>query len=100
MDELLNKLDQNLKDLYRKAVDADTLLDEIQAHGHGNYQSIFNEGLFSVKSNRFMPYLSETAEQIALIRQQQHFDTAVLERIVRQLQQLHVTLLDFKAVSR
>ena len=47
-----------------------------------------------------MPYLSETAEQIALIRQQQHFDTQVLERIVRQLQQLHVTLLDFKSVSR
>lgn len=100
MEELLSKLDQNLRDLYRKAVDADAILDEIQAQGHGNYQAIFNEGLFTVKSHRFMPYLSETAEQIAFIRKQQHFDTAILERIVRQLQQLHKTLLEFKTVSR
>ena len=100
MEELLNKLDQNLRELYRKAVDADSMLDELQASGHGKHQSIFRDGIFTVSSNRFMPYLSETAEQIALIRQTQHFDTAVLERIVRQLQQLHVTLLDFKSVSR
>lgn len=100
MEELLNKLDQNLRELYRKAVDADAILDELQASGHGKHQSIFKDGIFTVNSNRFMPYLSETAEQIALIRQTQHFDTAVLERIVRQLQQLHTTLQEFKSVLK
>lgn len=97
MDQLLQQLDQNLKELYRKALDADTLLDELQQQGHGKYQAIFPAGLFQVESNRFMPYLSETAEQISAIRQTQQFNTATLENVVRQLQQLHKTLQEFRA---
>ena len=33
MEQLLNQLDQNLKELYRKAVDADALLDELAQQG-------------------------------------------------------------------
>jgi len=100
MDELLNKLDLNLKELYRKAVDADSVLDALQEQGHGNYQQIFIQGLFQVQANRFMPYLAETAEQIALMRQSQQVSTDGLERIVRQLQQLHQTLTEFKTALR
>ncbi|MFC4655450.1 MULTISPECIES: primosomal replication protein PriC [Rheinheimera] len=97
MDQLLEQLDQNLKELYRKALDADALLEQLQQQGHAKHQSIFAEELFTVQSNRFMPYLSETAEQIAAMRQTQQFNTATLQRVVQQLQQLHKTLAEFKA---
>ncbi len=96
MEQLLTQLDQNLKELYRKALDADAVLDDLQQQGHGKYQHIFPDGLFQVQSNRFLPYLAETAEQISAIRQTQQFNTATLENIVKQLQQLHLTLAEFR----
>ncbi len=97
MEQLLSQLDNNLKELYRKALDADQLLDQLQQQGHGKYQSIFPaDGLFQVDSNRFMPYLSESAELVAAIRQTQQFNTATLELVVKQLKQLHLTLANFR----
>lgn len=98
MDQLLEQLDQNLKELYRKALDADAVLNQLQQQGHAKHQRIFSEELFLTQSNRFMPYLSETAEQIAAMRQTQQFNTATLQRVVQQLQHLHKTLAEFKSV--
>ena len=99
MDTLLNQLDDNLKELYRKAIDADAMLDNLQQQGHGKHQRIFADNtLFQASSNRFMPYLAETAEQIAAMRQSQQFNTATLERVVKQLKHLHQTLATFRAV--
>jgi primosomal protein N'' len=102
MDSLLSQLDENLKELYRKALDADALLEQLQLKGQAKHQSIFPASSdFSVNSNRFMPYLSEAAEQVAAIRQSQQFNTATLARVVKQLQLLHKTLSEFKlAVSK
>ncbi len=97
MDKLLEQLDNNLKELYRKALDADTLLDNLQQQGQAKYQSIFSkDSPFQVNSNRFMPYLSETAEQIAAMKQSQQFNTATLQNVVEQLKLLHKTLADFR----
>ncbi|MDX1676567.1 prephenate dehydrogenase [Arsukibacterium sp.] len=97
MDALLSQLDENLKELYRKALDADALLDQLQQQGQAKHQSIFPASSdFTVSSNRFMPYLSEAAEQVAAIRQSQQFNTATLARVVKQLQQLHKTLAEFR----
>lgn len=99
MDTLLNQLDDNLKELYRKALDADALLDNLQQQGHAKHQRIFADSkLFKVSSNRFMPYLAETAEQVAAMRQSQQFNTATLQRVVQQLKQLHTTLAEFRTV--
>ncbi len=99
MEQLLNQLDANLKELYRKALDADAVLDELQQQGHGKHQAIFpTDQLFQVQSPRFMPYLSETAEQVSAIRQTQQFNTATLELVIKQLQLLHKTLHEFKTV--
>jgi len=98
MEQLLEQLDMNLKELYRKALDADALLEQLQQQGQGKHQRIFTDPLFNVSSNRFMPYLSEAAEQVAAMRQTQQFNTATLERVVRQLQLLHKTLAEFKSV--
>lgn len=99
MDTLLNQLDDNLKELYRKALDADALLDSLQQQGHAKHQRIFADSkIFTVTSNRFMPYLAETAEQVAAIRQSQQFNTATLQRVVQQLKQLHTTLAEFRTL--
>ena len=99
MDQLLEQLDQNLKDLYRKALDADAVLNEIQQQGHGKHQAIFvDDKSFLVSSNRFMPYLSEAAEHVAAMRQTQQFNTATLQRVVKQIQLLHKTLAEFRQV--
>ena len=97
MDTLLNQLDDNLKELYRKALDADALLDNLQQQGHAKHQRIFADNkLFKASSNRFMPYLAETAEQIAAMRHSQQFNTATLQRVVQQLQLLHKTLAELR----
>jgi hypothetical protein len=43
-----------------------------------------------------MPYLSEAAEQVAAMRQTQQFNTATLQRVVKQIQLLHKTLAEFR----
>lgn len=99
MDTLLDQLDDNLKELYRKALDADALLDNLQQQGHAKHQRIFaDHALFQASSNRFMPYLAETAEQVAAMRQSQQFNTATLQRVVKQMKQLHQTLAEFRTV--
>jgi hypothetical protein len=99
MEQLLNQLDLNLKELYRKALDADAMLDELQTQGQARHQAIFpSPSIFRISSPRFMPYLSETAEQVSAIRQTQQFNTATLELVVKQLQLLHKTLSEFRAV--
>lgn len=101
MDSLLQQLDENLKELYRKAVDADQYLETLQQQGQAKYQNIFvADGSFTTQSNRFMPYLSETAEQIAAIRHSQQFNTATLARIVKQLELLHRTLAEFRQLLK
>ncbi|WP_333608339.1 prephenate dehydrogenase [Arsukibacterium sp.] len=101
MEHLLTQLDENLKELYRKALDADAVLDDLKQQGKGKHQYVFPaEAGFQVQSNRFMPYLAETAEQIAAIRHSQQFNTATLQRVVQQLKLLHLTLAEFKAALK
>lgn len=97
MEQLLEQLDANLKELYRKAVDADAILEQLQQQGHGKHQAVFpSNSLFQIQSPRFLPYLAETAEQVSAIRQTQQFNTATLELVVKQLQLLHKTLHEFR----
>jgi hypothetical protein len=101
MDTLLNQLDDNLKELYRKAVDADAMLEQFQQQGQAKHQAIFvDNSVFQASSNRFLPYLAETAEQVSAMRLSQQFNTATLQRVVRQLELLHKTLADFRTLIK
>lgn len=103
MENIVNGLEENLKTLYRKAVDADLQINELKKQGHGKFESIFKQTeLFAVQSNKFMPYLEETAENILKLK---GFDNlaqhqAELERVVKQLHLLHKTLAEFKAAIK
>lgn len=97
MDQLLDQLDANLKELYRKVVDADAMLAQLQKQGQGKHAAIFpKEAGFQSNSARFMPYLAETAELVAAMRQSQQFNTATLQKTVQQLKVLHQTVQEFQ----
>lgn len=97
MDQLLDQLDANLKELYRKVVDADAALNQLQQQGKGKHKAIFpKEAGFQSDSPRFMPYLAETAELVAAMRHSQQFNTATLQKAVQQLKWLHQTVQEFQ----
>ncbi|MBU2882623.1 prephenate dehydrogenase [Psychrosphaera sp. B3R10] len=101
MENIISSLEENLKSLYRKAVDADIRINDLKKQGHGKFGHIFKqEDLFSIKANKFMPYLEETAAKILHLKESGDLTShqAELETVVKQLHLLHKTLAEFKAV--
>jgi hypothetical protein len=100
VENIVNSLEENLKDLYRKAIDADKHLNDLKKSGHGKFGSIFKESdLFTVKSDKFMPYLEETAEQILTLKNSDKDLTNAkgdIEVIVKKLHLLHKTIAELK----
>ena len=100
METLINSLEENLKELYRKAIDADSQIDALKAQGHGKFGTIFkNDSIFDAEAKKFMPYLEETAEQILTIKNSNLTPSGQkdqLETVVKKLHLLHTTLAEFK----
>lgn len=100
MQNVIDSLEQNLKELYRKALDADQTIDELKKQGHGKFANIFkDDSLFTAKANKFMPYLEETAEQILKLKDSDtspEQNKSELEAVVKKLHLLHSTLSEFK----
>lgn len=104
MKKLINSLEENLKDLYRKAIDADEKINQLKKQGQGKFEAIFNKQQgFNTSANKFMPYLEEVAESILVIKQS---DTSVeqqkeqLEVVVKQLHLLHLTIANFNEATK
>lgn len=104
MENLISSLEQNLKELYRKAIDADSQINELKKQGHGKFDAIFKDSkLFVVKADKFMPYLEETAEQILNLKnseQDAQNQQPEIELIVKKLHLLHQTIGNFKGVLK
>lgn len=100
MENIISSLEDNLKELYRKAIDADNRLNELKKSGHGKFSAIFKDSnLFTAESDKFMPYLEETAEQILTLKnsdQDLEQAKAEMESIVKKLHLLHKTIADLK----
>ena len=43
MQAIIEKLNENLKVVYRQALDADKKLDELQQQGHGKFTALFTK---------------------------------------------------------
>lgn len=102
MQQLFDKLGENMQVIYRKAIDADQALAQIQQGGQGKFQNIFKaDAGFAVASKRFMPYVEELGAEIAALSEQ---DPQVLEQllpgIVRKMELLLTTLSQFKDTLR
>ena len=104
METLINSLEENLKELYRKAIDADAQIDALKAQGHGKFETIFkNDSPFEVDAKKFMPYLEETAEQILSIKNSNLTPSGQkdqIEAVVKKLHLLHTTLSEFKQATK
>ncbi len=98
MDSVIEKLNQNLQVIYRKALDADQALDQLQAQGKAKHKVIFAEDAgFTVRSNRFQPYLEELAGNIAMLPAQSEEQVEhSLAIVVKQMESLFVTLANLK----
>ena len=104
MDAVLEKLNENLQVLYRKAIDADKALEQLTGQGKAKHSSIFpKEAGFTVSSNRFAPYVAELSEEIARLSgscdesQETQFNSS-LSTVVKKMESLFVTLAQFKGV--
>jgi primosomal protein N'' len=104
VENIINSLEENLKELYRKAIDADKTIDALKKQNKGKFGKIFKEDVgFTASANKFMPYLEEVAEQILALKESNKtaaMQQSDLENIVKKLHLLHTTLAEFKAVVK
>lgn len=103
MQAIFNQLNTNLQLIYRKAIDADTAIDRLQAQGKGKFATIFGDHSgFETRAKRFSPYVKELALEIDELKgeSQQGLEEA-LPNVVKKIELLFSTLANFKtAVSK
>lgn len=69
MQQVLAKITENMQVIYRKAIDADSSLDDLQRSGKAKFSVIFIEDSgFSTRSKRFGPYVDELAKDITMLQ--------------------------------
>ena len=70
MDSVHQQLQETLQTLYRKAVDADQILDQLQHQQQGKFAAIFaDDSGFATRSKRFGPYVEEIAADWQALKQ-------------------------------
>lgn len=102
MQTLHQQLQQNLQLIYRKAIDADAAIDQLQKQGKGKFATIFDASSgFTTSAKRFSPYVQELATRIEQLQNlsEQELSTA-LPPVIKQIELLFTTLADFKATLK
>jgi hypothetical protein len=98
VEEVINKLKENLQLIYRKALDADKQLDILSKDGKGKFTVIFgDDSEFSSRSKRFIPYVEELAIEVNTLESAENLYAELLSKIVKKIQTLLVTLEKFKS---
>ena len=98
MQVIFDKLTENMQLIYRKAIDADQSLNQLQQSGKGKFSHIFGEDSgFTANSKRFMPYVEELSNQIAELSQKDDQTIqAALPSVVKKIELLMKTLTQFQ----
>jgi len=98
MNKIINALNENLRVIYRKAIDADTALNTLQSKGKGKFNTIFAEDAgFTTSSKRFVPYVEELAGEVAvLVNADEQTLNKNLPTIVKKIELMLSTLEQFK----
>ncbi|KZN47446.1 prephenate dehydrogenase [Pseudoalteromonas luteoviolacea] len=97
MQAIIEKLNENLKVVYRQALDADKKLDELQQQGHGKFASLFTKDAgFGFEAKRFKPYVLDVAADVDALSKSEQLDEEQLKKTVFKLQQLLQLLATFK----
>jgi primosomal protein N'' len=102
MQSIIQSLKQNLKVIYRKAVDADNRLKQLQHSGMGKHGKIFVEDAgFEVESRLFLPYVQELSDNIdALENMEAEEQQPALAALVKKIEQMHLTLVNFEEKTK
>jgi CO dehydrogenase nickel-insertion accessory protein CooC1 len=93
MQSVLEKINENIQIIYRKAIDADAALDKLQQLGKGKFTVIFSEGSdFITRSKRFRPYVDELAIDFSKLRTENDDVEKELVAIVKKIKLLLLTV--------
>lgn len=97
MQAVIEKLNENLKVVYRQALDADKKLDELQQQGHGKFIALFDKNVgFDFEAKRFKPYVLDVAGDVESLSNMEQLDEQKLKNAVLKLQHLLQLLATFK----
>ncbi|MCF6435618.1 prephenate dehydrogenase [Pseudoalteromonas sp. MMG022] len=97
MQTIIEKLNENLKVVYRQSLDADKKLDELQRQGHGKFKALFTEDAgFTFEAKRFKPYVLDVAADVEALSKAEQIDEQKLAFVVKKLQHLLQLLATFK----
>ena len=97
MQAVIEKLNENLKVVYRQALDADKKLDELQQQGHGKFTALFDKNAgFGFEAKRFKPYVLDVAGDVESLSNMEQLDEQKLKNAVLKLQHLLQLLATFK----
>lgn len=99
MKNILPHLDNNIQEIYRKALDADAQLNELKKQGMGKFSAIFEQNsLFNCNEKSFLPYVAELTEDIAKFRESE--DQQQLTTILKKMELLYQVLGSMKNITK
>jgi len=91
--QVLTKITENMQIIYRKAIDADSALDNLQRSGKAKFSVIFTEDIgFNSRSNRFGPYVDELAKDVTMLQVDNAGIKDDLATVVKKMELLLLTL--------
>ena len=98
MNKIIEAVNENLRVIFRKALDADAALNALSVKGKGKFNTIFAEGSgFKTRNKRFAPYVEELAGEVALlVDANPETLNMALPNIVKKIELLLTTLQQFK----
>ena len=98
MQNILQKLSENVQIIYRKSIDADAVISKLQSTGKGKFKTIFAaDSGFSTQSNYFKPYVEELALDVANLAELGETELKQsLPTIVKKIEQLYTTMTGFQ----
>ena len=102
MQEIFNQLSDNLQLIYRKAIDADKAIDQLQSQGKGKFATIFGDNSsFETRAKRFSPYVKELALEIDALKEapEQQF-TQAIPGLIKKIELMFATLANFKTALK
>lgn len=102
-EQVFEALQENIRQIYRKSVDADHNLDQLRKQDKGKFTAIFNqEQGFETQANRFQPYAEELGRDLLSLQQdpsEQNLQASLpklVNKIEIQLQMLKVFKSNFR----
>jgi hypothetical protein len=98
MQNILQKLTENVQIIYRKSIDADAIISKLQSSGKGKFKAIFaTEAGFTAQSNYFKPYVEELAQDIASLSELSEAELKQsLPGVVKKIEHLYTTMTNFQ----